>query len=287
MKSFGAEPLAAARARVAAEDALHRRVRLGLRALWDAAVQLEAATSPPPDPVALAALRREAVRLATQALPFPALADTSDDLRELNVLVDRGFDEVPPTQVQHALSVARTAHERALEVLELDHAEARALERRVQVSWGLGVVLCLLVGAVIAHFTTRASQPVDLAAGKPFTLSSKWADCHSEKNECGGVPMRVAFHTVEGPSPWYRVDLGAPTTFSAATIINRQDMLMMRAVPLVLEVSDDGTNFKEVARRTEPFSTWVISFPPRTARYVRVRVDRVSTLHLEAVRVHP
>ena len=64
-------------------------------------------------------------------------------------------------------------------------------------------------------------------------------------------------------------------------------MLMMRAIPLVLEVSDDGKAFREVARRTEEFSAWAPSFPPQTARYFRVRVDRVSTLHLEAVRVHP
>lgn len=287
MKSFWAAPLASARARVAAEDALHRRVRSGVRALWDAAMLLEASTSPVPDPTAIAALRSEAVRLASQALPFPALADTSDALRELNLLVDQCLDDVPPGQVQHLLTVAKEAHARALEMLEVDHAAALGLLRRQQVSAGLLVVAACILGALLAHWLVRAPEPVDLARGKPFALSTKWADCHPENNECGNFPMRVAFHTVQETSPWYQVDFGAPTSFSSATIINRQDMLMMRAVPLVIEVSDDGKTFREVARRTEGFTTWSPSFPQQTARYCRVRIDRVSTLHLEAVRVHP
>jgi hypothetical protein len=287
MKWFWSESLTAARARVAAEAALHRRVRTGVRALWDAGVQLESSTAPQPDPTSIAALRREAVRLASQAVPFPALADTGDALRELNLLMEQGLDDVPAGQVEHVLAVAREAHARALTSLEVDHAEVQSLVRRRQVSAGLAVVLGCAVAAIAGQWMVRAPQPVDLTAGKPFTLSTKWADCHPENYECGGMPMRVAFHTVQDPSPWYMVDFGTPTTFSSATIINRQDMLMMRAIPLVLEVSDDGKTFTEVARRTEAFTTWSTSFPPRTARYFRVRIDRVSTLHLEAVRVHP
>ena len=89
------------------------------------------------------------------------------------------------------------------------------------------------------------------------------------------------------PSPWYQIDFGAPTTFSSATIINRQDAAMPLALPLVLEVSDDGKTFREVARRTELFTAWAPTFAPQTARYFRARVDRTSILHLEAVRVHP
>lgn len=280
--------LTAARARVAAEDSLKRRVRLALRALWDAAARLEATTNPtPPEPVALAALRREAVRLASQALPFPALADTADARVSLSRLMEAGLDGVPPGEVQHVLMLAKEAHTRALDALEVDTREEQRLVRRRQLALGSFVLMICLVASIVGRLLLIHSGPVDLAAGKPFTLSSKWADCHPEKNECGGFPTRILFHTQSEPSPWYQVDLGAPTTFSSATITNRQDMAMPLAVPLVVEVSDDGKTFREVARRNEVFTVWFATFPPQTARYCRLRVDRLSTLHLESVQVHP
>ena len=282
-----AAPLAAARAPVASEDALHRRSRVAVRALWDAVVQLESATSPAAEPTAIAALRREAVRIACNALPFPSLADTADARLSLSRLLEQGLDDVAPGEVEQVLQIAREAHARALETLEAAVVEEQRLVRRGQLAVGTLVVTTCLVAAVMGRLLLIHSAPVDLAAGKPFTLSSKWADCHPEQNECGKFPTRVLFHTLAESSPWYQVDLGAPTTFSSATIVNRQDMAMPLAVPLVVEVSDDGTTFREVARRNEVFSTWLATFPPQTARYFRLRVDRLSTLHLEAVRVHP
>ena len=281
------QSVAEARARVAAEDSLHRRVRLAVRALWDAGVLLEASSSPLPEPAALAALRREAVRLATQALPSTALADTGEGRLWLNQLMERGLDEVPPGEVAPFLSVAREAHRRALETLETDVREEQSLARRQQLALGTFVVTICLVASIVGRVMMIHAAPVDLAAGRPFTQSSVWAVCHPEQNECGRFPTRVLFHTLSERSPWFQIDLGAPTSFSSATIVNRQDMGMPLAVPLVVEVSDDGKTFREVARRNEVFSIWEATFAPQTARYFRARVDRLSTLHLESVRVHP
>lgn len=279
--------LAEVRARLAAEDSLHRRVRLAVRALWDAGVLLEASTSPVPMPTVLAALRREALRVATQALPSTALADTGEGRLWLNQLMNRGLDEVPPGEVAPFLAVAREAHRRALKTLETDTNEEQALVRRRQITLGSFVLAVCIVASVVGRLLLLHNQPVDLAEGRPFTLSSKWADCHPDKNECGGYPTRIAFHTNAEPSPWFQIDLGEPTTFSSATIVNRQDMALPLAVPLVVEVSDDGMSFREIARRDDVFSTWLATFPPQTARYIRLKVARLSTLHLEAVRVHP
>ena len=280
--------LKAARSRVAAEPALHRSVRLALRALWDAGVQLEATTNPaPPDPAALAAIRREAVRLAAQALPFPALADTADARLSLSRLLEQGLDGLPPTEQKHALALATEAHARALDTLEVNTRAEQRLVRRQQLTVGSFAVMVCLMASIVGRLLLIHSAPVDLAQGKPFTLSTKWADCHPERNECGGFPTRILFHTTSEPSPWYQVDLGAPTSFSSATVVNRQDMAMPLAVPLIVEVSDDGKAFHEVARRNEVFNAWLATFPPQTARYFRLRVDRTSTLHLESVQVHP
>lgn len=279
--------LEAVRARVAAEDSLHRRVRLAVRALWDAGVLLEASSSPLPEPTAIGALRREAVRMATQAIPSTALADTGEGRLWLNQLMDRALDEVPPGEVAPFLAVAREAHRRALETLERDTREEQVLVRRRQLTFGSFVLGICIFASVVGRLLLLHNQPIDLAAGKPSTQSSKWAECHPDKNECGGYPTRIAFHTNAEQSPWFQIDLGEPTAFSSATIVNRQDMALPLAVPLVVEVSDDGKSFREIARRDDVFSTWLATFPPQTARYLRLKVTRLSTLHLEAVQVHP
>ena len=58
-------------------------------------------------------------------------------------------------------------------------------------------------------------------------------------------------------------------------------------MPLVVEASPDQKTWTEVARRTEVFETWQPKFAKQNARFLRLRVDRKSWLHLERVAVHP
>lgn len=95
----------------------------------------------------------------------------------------------------------------------------------------------------------------------------------------------IFFHTNEEDSPWVQYDLGEPKTFHEVEVQNRLDCCGDRAVPLVVEVSDDEKSWTQVARMDEPFARWVPTFPPRRARYVRLRVARRSILHLEAVAI--
>jgi len=50
-----------------------------------------------------------------------------------------------------------------------------------------------------------------------------------------------------------------------------------------VEVSSDLVNWDTVARQNTNFETWEPSFPTVKARYVRLRLDRVGTLHLAMV----
>jgi F5/8 type C domain len=240
-----------------AETPEAQALRLQVRSLWDAAVLLKAADTGLADSTAARGLlHREALRLGQRTPTNTAAED----------------------EAQHAALL------RTLEA-DIEAAHQRQLRRFGALGAGvLGLCVAVFLGQAVLR---RASAPVDLAAGKPFTLSSTWNVCHPEQGECGGYPTRIAFHTHEQQSPWYQVDLGAPTTFSSLSIRNRTDTALWRAVPLVLEVSDDGATFVEVARRTDVFVDWDPHFPARQARYVRLRVDRVSTLHLESVGVHP
>ena len=184
------------------------------------------------------------------------------------------------------LGIARSAHRRALDTLEADVRTVKTWSQQRTVAIGAACFVTVALLVVGFSVVQRLRRPTDLAAGKPFTLSSSWTTCHPEEGECGGFPMKIAFHTNEQNNPWYMVDLGEKKEFSTVSIRNRTDVALMRAIPLIVEVSDDAQNFKQVAERTESFVEWEAKFTPQTARYVRVRVPRVTTLHLEAVRVH-
>jgi len=140
----------------------------------------------------------------------------------------------------------------------------------------IGLVSLVAVAAIVALWPEK----VDLAKGAPWHVSSSAAVCHPEKSECGEVKTDILFHTNLEKNPWFEYDFGTPITFSSLTIKNRSDYGPERAVPLVVEVSNDDKSFTQVARREAVFTTWKPSFAPQHARYLRLRIDRESMLHL-------
>lgn len=260
-----------------------RAVRVALGELRDTLKLLESASSVAAAPAAITALEREALRQASTVVPFASMAD---DERSRDLLQRWLGADLEAHEQAEASKLARAVLERTWKLLEARSPQAQRSRTRY---WR--ALAAAVAAAVLAWAGQKAwvglTAPKDLAKGRPFTQSSKWADCHPDRHECGGYPMNAVLHTLAEQSPWYQVDLGAPTTFSSATIVNRQDMAMSQAVPLVLEVSDDGTTFREVIRRPTVFVEWAPHFAPQTARYVRLRVDRFATLHLESVQVHP
>ena len=147
----------------------------------------------------------------------------------------------------------------------------------------VALVMSILVAAGIGLWPAK----VDMAKGKPWRVSSIGSECHPEKSECAGGKTDILFHTLQEQNPWFEYDFGAPIAFSSLTIRNRTDYGEERALPLVVEVSNDGQSFTQVTRREATFSTWKPSFTTQHARYLRLRVARESILHLEAIKVHP
>jgi hypothetical protein len=164
-----------------------------------------------------------------------------------------------------------------------DRVADMLIQRWLRVLASLFLVAAVLIGSFVA--LRHATVGPDLALGKPWRASSKEFDCHPENTQCGGARSAILFHTTEENQPWYEVDLGAPQTIKSVTITNREDCCVERAVPLIVEVGDDQKTWKEVARVTENFREWDVSFNPVKARYVRLRVDRRSILHLIKVSV--
>lgn len=150
-------------------------------------------------------------------------------------------------------------------------------------------VFALIIGLAIVIIPRLMSftAPVDLAKGKPWRASSMLFPCFPDRIDCGGARTTIFFHTAEEKEPWVLFDLQQPTAFSSATIVNRRDAAKERAVPLILEVSDDEQTWRTLARQDAEFSVWKPSFDRTTARFVRLKVARQTFLHLDAVRLHP
>jgi hypothetical protein len=149
--------------------------------------------------------------------------------------------------------------------------------------------LVTLVAVVLAMVAVSAYQihlsllGPDLAARKPWQASSQYPGLNVAAGVCDGVLTDVFFHTQLENSPWFEIDLTRPTRIKRVEVGNRIDGFQERAVPLVVELSLDRNRWTEVGRRDDAFNNWTVSFPPREARYVRLRSLKTTWLHLRSV----
>ncbi len=219
-----------------------------------------------------------------------ALGLPPDELREQGTLLSSepsfvAHGDMPEPNLRPAAEQARALLQRLL-----DAQDAPALTLlRLRIARAVRISLLLVLAGGLAWFLVTLAIPkkVDLAKGKPWTTSSMFYPCDVEKGECGGTKTRIFFHTKEEQNPWFEYDLGAPTHFSSLTIRNRSDCCADRAVPLVVEVSNDRISYRELARQRTTFSVWKPKLEPQVARYVRLRVLRYAYFHLEEFQVHP
>lgn len=217
-------------------------------------------------------------------------AEQTTEIRKLVAMKRPALElaELPEAQQEAALILLRYAAHGALEIRERPRAVVRRLAFKSLLRIGVTVaatVLLLFLLVAVKRWTTP--EKVDIAAGKTWTQSSKWADCDPAAGKCGTATTKILFHTHEEEGPWVQYDLGQPMEFSSMMIKNRQDGYAERAVPLVVEVSDDGKTFREVIRQDDEFSVWEPEFDEQKARYVRLRAARKTILHLEEVQIHP
>jgi hypothetical protein len=170
-------------------------------------------------------------------------------------------------------------------------ADEAALQRLRAQRWRR-LSLCLLLLAfgvfrLVLLLRDGIEQSTDLAAGKPWRASSEAMRCDPQARRCGDyLGMTIFFHTQNERSPWLEIDLGQLQKISRVRVRNRTDCCSALALPLVVELSQDDKSWRAVGRRENNFRTWSARFEPSEARWVRVRVDGESTLHLERVSVY-
>ncbi|HYP86522.1 MAG TPA: discoidin domain-containing protein, partial [Polyangiaceae bacterium] len=150
-----------------------------------------------------------------------------------------------------------------------------------------GLLAAILIASVVGVGALRDAieRRGDLSVGKPWVASSSYETvCRSPSHRCD-AEKSYFFHTQEEDRPWLEIDLQSVRPFSKVHVFNRQDCCAERAVPLVVEVSSNHQDWREVARKRETFDDWKASFPTVSARWVRLRVAGRSILHLNDVRV--
>lgn len=217
----------------------------------------------------------EAIELAPDGL--------DDVVRE--ALVERTYVDTaeltPEAQSREALAASAYVHGL---VNALDARERAITERWTRITALLVALFFVTVGYPLGAAALRPS----LAATHPWRASSAMSGFAREGR---GVTLpntgpRVFFHTESESAPWVAFDLERREAVRSVTVINRADCCQERAVPLVLELSDDGAQWNVVARRDEVFDEWKVELAPRVARHVRLRALGTTNLHFANVEIH-
>ena len=101
-----------------------------------------------------------------------------------------------------------------------------------------------------------------------------------------GDVTNIGFHTENGPNQFVVIDLGEVKKFDKVVVYNRVDCCKERAVPVRLEVSDDGVRYTKLEDRTEVFDVWTAKMLRAKGRYLRLRLLQVNPFHLSEVEVY-
>jgi hypothetical protein len=198
------------------------------------------------------------------------------------------FAELAPAEQKALAAELRGLALRLLTLLEEPQRKIDRVwrQRFVRVGFVLACIALFVAGGIL--YADHKRDATDIARGKPWRASSEWAKCEPARRRCGPiVNSGLFFHTQEDDGPWLEIDLQSRQRFSSIRIENRKDCCLDRAIPLVVEVSDDREKWRVIATRTKPFRNWEQEIAPQTARYVKVRVPRRSWLHLDRVALFP
>ncbi len=151
--------------------------------------------------------------------------------------------------------------------------------------------LVLGAGVVVGGVLAAVRWPRNEALGKNVLASSVPAGSrHPPAGLTNGrIELTFGAETEDEPSPWFVVDLGAPTPVDEVVVYDRGDGDPAANLPLVLELGDSLTSLETVATRTEPFTRhdpWRSRGLHHTARFVRVRKARKGALTLDEIEVY-
>jgi hypothetical protein len=237
----------------------------------------------------------------------PASLTAEEAFRKLDeAVVTDGL--TPPKQFERARALLIASDPLALDRMNADEAGQRIEELEAVARWVAHLldprspreiktarVIRVLVGAtaaiaLIVNLGMRLFSAKNLALDKTAVGSSYMFSTGASGAVDGSRGGPYGFHSQLEESPWLSIDLGKAFAITEIKVFGRTDGYYDQSVPLALEVSDDATNYHQVATRAETFSDydpWVFKpAPPFVTRYLRLRTMRRSYLVLGEVEVY-
>jgi hypothetical protein len=228
-------------------------------------------------------------RLAELPLGEPLLGAMSEEQRGLvtSALGDQResfLAKLPPAKRSLAASTMASLAEGLRDPLDRDTRRVGAV---LFMRWTkIAVALLLAIGG-LALAIEKATARQNLALHRPVTVVTLHPDYGRDTRLLvDGDRTNLGFHTIDGPNQNATIDLGRVQRISRVVVYNRADCCQERAVPLRIEVSRDGVQFRAVAERKEQFEKWKADFPPTNARYVRLTDLATTVFHLSEVEVY-
>jgi hypothetical protein len=214
----------------------------------------------------------------------------------------------PPAELSRAKPFLLAADPLAADRLPSDQAEEQAQALEVTTRWmsrlfdvrspkELRLARFVRLGiagasaaALLVLFVMWVFAPKDLAKGRPAVCSGATMFSTVPAGAVDGSKSgQYGFHSALEDSPWLSVDLGTRYKVNTVKVYGRGDGYYDQSIPLALELSEDGTNYHQVAERAEPFSSsdpWVVKSVGQVAQFVRVHTLRHSYLVLGELEVY-
>jgi hypothetical protein len=197
------------------------------------------------------------------------------------------LSEIDAPQRSQLAAALRDMASGLIEPLESDATRVR---RIVLLRWsriGAAVLVAFVALWPLGSWLMDRSGKVNLALNHPVTISSQCAGLGTDHRLLvDGDHTNLGFHTDNGPNQFAVIDLGKIRRFDKVIVYNRADCCKERAVPMRLEVSNDGKTYTKLADRTEEFDIWTAKSLRAKGRYLRLRLLAVNPFHLAEVEVY-
>jgi hypothetical protein len=187
-------------------------------------------------------------------------------------------------------SFATALHDVVMRLAEPLEFEAHRLGRALFARWSrvIGLALVLVVGGGVGGkwLAKKLGKP-NIALKAQVTVSSQFPGQGTDHSLLvDGDPDTMGFHTMDGGQQWVVIDLGKARKFDKIVVYNRPDGYEERAVPLKIEVSNDNTNWTQIAERKETFDKWTVKGLKAEGRYVRLKNTPPNFFHLGEVEIY-